>query len=149
LSAGWPPGLPVRQVRIARPTNQLDAVVSFYAEGLGLGELFRFDDHDGYAGVMLGLPGADYHLEFTSHANGSPGAAPSRDNLLVLYLGSAAEAHAAARRLESLGHHAVEAENPYWPQNGGITFEDPDGWRIVLMPRPFSSFRGGPTRARP
>jgi YycE-like N-terminal domain len=83
-SGGWPPELPVRQVRVARPTDQLDQVVSFYTEGLGLPELLRFDDHDGYAGVMLGLPGADYHLEFTSHADGSPGAAPSRDNLPVL-----------------------------------------------------------------
>lgn len=31
---------------------------------------------------------------------------------------------------------AVEAENPYWTDNGGITIEDPDGWRVVLMPAP-------------
>jgi catechol 2,3-dioxygenase-like lactoylglutathione lyase family enzyme len=110
--------------------------VSFYTEGLGLRELFRFSGHDDYTGVMLGLPGADYHLEFTSHPNGSPGTAPSRDNLLVLYLGSESEVRAAAQRLESLGHEAVEAENPWWPENGGITIEDPDGWRIVLMPAP-------------
>jgi catechol 2,3-dioxygenase-like lactoylglutathione lyase family enzyme len=110
--------------------------VSFYTEGLGLRELFRFADHDSYTGVMLGLPGVDYHLEFTSHVNGSPGTAPSQENLLVLYLGSEREVRAAAQRLESLGHHAVEAENPWWPENGGITIEDPDGWRIVLMPAP-------------
>ncbi len=105
-------------------------------EGFGLRELFRFADHDGYTGVMLGLPGTDYHLEFTSHADGSPGAAPSRDNLLVLYLSSEAEVRAAAERLEALGHHPVEAENPFWSENGAITVEDPDGWRIVLMPAP-------------
>ncbi|XGU21119.1 hypothetical protein ACETU7_13885 [Rhodococcus sp. 3Y1] len=34
------------------------------------------------------------------------------------------------------GHEPVGAENPYWEENAGMTFEDPDGWRLVLMPRP-------------
>lgn len=33
--AGWPPGLPVRQVRIARPTDRLPDVVTFYIDALG------------------------------------------------------------------------------------------------------------------
>ena len=49
-----------------------DDVVEFYKDGVGLVELGRFDGHSGYDGVMLGLPGSDYHLEFTSHADGSP-----------------------------------------------------------------------------
>jgi len=72
----------VTQVRIARPTDRLEEVVAFYRDGLGLPELTRFKDHAGYDGVMLGLPGSDYHLEFTSHADGSPCPAPSIDNLL-------------------------------------------------------------------
>jgi catechol 2,3-dioxygenase-like lactoylglutathione lyase family enzyme len=132
-SAGWPSGLPVRQVRIARPTNRLDEVVRFYRDGLGLRELGRFEDHEGYTGVMLGLPGADHHLEFTTHELGSPGDAPTRDNLLVLYFGSAAEMEAV---LERVGGSRVEAENPYWPASGGVTIEDPGGWRVVLMPAP-------------
>src|SRR5262245_20874515 len=79
---GWAARLPVRQVRIARPTDQLDEVVRFYRDGLGLTEIDRFEEHDGFSGVMLGLPGSDYHLEFTSHVDGSPGDAPSGDNLL-------------------------------------------------------------------
>jgi catechol 2,3-dioxygenase-like lactoylglutathione lyase family enzyme len=132
----WPSALPVRQVRVARPTDQLDAVVRFYRDGLGLAELFRFDDHAGYDGVMLGLPGTDYHLEFTRHRDGSPGPAPTLDNLLVLYFGTTGEAAAVAARLAELGHPAVPAENPYWAEHGGTTVEDPDGWRVVLMPAP-------------
>src|SRR5262249_34927744 len=56
-SQPWPAKLPVRHVRIARPTDQLDEVVRFYREGLGLPELGRFAGHAGYLGVMLGLPG--------------------------------------------------------------------------------------------
>jgi len=132
----WPAHLPARQVRIARPTDRLDEVVRFYRDGLGLAELFRFEEHAGYDGVMLGLPGTDYHVEFTRHRDGSPCPAPTLDNLLVLYFGSADEAAAVAARLDELGHPAVPAENPYWTEHGGITVEDPDGWRVVLMPSP-------------
>lgn len=31
-----------------------------------------------------------------------------------------------------MGYDEVEPENPYW-KDKGITIEDPDGWRIVLM----------------
>ena len=65
-SEPWPAVLPVRCVRIARPTDQLDAVVRFYRDGLGLRELDRFAGHAGYRGVMLGLPGMEYHL--SSHS---------------------------------------------------------------------------------
>ncbi len=37
-----------------------------------------------------------------------------------------------ADRIFSLGYNSVEPENPYWKEKG-ITIEDPDGWRIVLM----------------
>lgn len=132
----WPRRLPVEQLRIARPTDRLGEVERFYRVGVGLVEIDRFDDHGGYSGVMLGLPGASYHLEFTTHVDGSPGAAPSRENLLVLYFGSVADAQEVADRLVGLGHDPVAAENPYWEESGAITFEDPDGWRVVLVPAP-------------
>ncbi len=131
----WPAKLPVRYVRIARPTDQLDEVVRFYHDGLGLPELDRFAGHAGYRGVVLGLPGTQYHLEFTQHDDGSPGPAPSRDNLLVLYFDDPAQMEQVATRLAALGHRPVEAENPYWTENGAITVEDPDHWQVVLMPQ--------------
>ena len=86
--------------------------------------------------MLLGLPGMEYHLEFTQHDEGSPGPAPSRDNLLVLYFDDLAQAEIVGSRLAALGHLPVEAENPYWTENGAVTVEDPDGWRVVLMPHP-------------
>jgi ribosomal protein S18 acetylase RimI-like enzyme len=128
--------LPVRSVRIVRPTDQLDEVVRFYREGLGLPELDRFAGHAGYRGVLLGLPGTQYHLEFTQHDHGSPGPVPSRDNLLVLYFDDLIKMEQLATRLAALGHPPMEAENPYWTENGAVTVEDPDNWRVVLMPQP-------------
>ena len=127
----WPLELPVLKVRWARPTDRLEEVVVFYRDGVGLPEIGRFDDHSGYDGVILGLPGSNYHLEFTSHADGSPCPAPSVDNLLVLYVESEQAATVVAGRLSDLGSSDVEPENPYW-DGRSITIPDPDGWRVVL-----------------
>ncbi len=128
-------GAHVVQVRVARPTDRLEEVVAFYRDGLGLAELLRFDGHAGYDGVMLGLPGRAYHLEFTRHAAGSPCPAPTRDNLLVFYIPDRTDLDRARRRLEALGHRPVESENPYWIDKGA-TYADPDGWRVVLCGTP-------------
>jgi catechol 2,3-dioxygenase-like lactoylglutathione lyase family enzyme len=98
----------VQYARIARPTDRLDDVVRFYREGLGLPELDRFAGHASYRGVLLGLPGMRYHLEFTHHDHCSPGRAPSRENLLVLYLGNLAQVRRIASRLAAHGHLPVE-----------------------------------------
>src|SRR5262245_60103169 len=55
-------------LRVARPTDDLAALVPFYRDGLGFEVLFSFTDHDGFDGVMLGRKGAAYHLEFTRKA---------------------------------------------------------------------------------
>ncbi len=126
-----PDGTILAQVRFARPTDRLEAVVAFYRDGLGLPEIARFEDHAGYDGVMLGLPDGSCHLEFTQHVDGSPCPAPSRDNLLVLYIPDADHLARLRDRLAGHGHQPVEPENPYW-RDKSLTFEDPDGWRVVL-----------------
>ncbi|CDO09900.1 VOC family protein [Mycolicibacterium cosmeticum] len=125
----------VAQIRVARPTDRLAEVQRFYAEHLGLPVIYRFEDHDGYTGVMLGLPGTEYHLEFTTHVDGSPCPAPTLDNLLVLYFHGEAAMYDVVERLAAAGHEPVEPENPYWTKVGALTFEDPDRWRVVLVPR--------------
>ncbi len=119
-------------LRIARPTDQLAAVVRFYCDGLGFAEIGRFADHDGFDGVMLGLPGAPYHLEFTSRVGHKAGGAPSGEHLLVFYLPDAGVWRAAVARMMAAGYAPVTAENPYWEQVG-VTFADPDLYRVVLQ----------------
>lgn len=124
------------QVRIARPTDKFEEIIDFYVNGLGLEEIGRFEKHQGYDGVIIGLPNADYHLEFTRHEEGSPCPAPSNDNLLVFYITNKDEIYAIYERLRNMGFEAVAPENNYWKEKG-ITIEDPDGWRIVLMNRAY------------
>ena len=121
----------VAQIRVARPTDQLEEVVRFYRDGLGLAELGGFSGHAGYDGAMLGLPDRACHLEFTRHEHGSPCPAPSADNLLVLYIPDPADFAAMRVRMEALGVRPVPPENPYWRERG-LTYADPDGWRVVL-----------------
>jgi len=126
------------KLRVARPTDNLQQVTRFYRDGLGFAELFRFENHAGFDGVMLGLPGAPYHLEFTRAHGSSAGRAPSEDHLLVFYLPDEKEWKEAVARFERAGYAPVAPFNPYW-QQFGATFEDPDGYRIVLQ-REASSF---------
>ena len=124
--------LGLAHLRVARPTDALEAVVRFYRDGLGLDLLYEFRGHDGFDGVMLGRKGAGYHLEFTRKAGHKAGKAPTEDNLLVFYLPDRVEWQAAVDRLLCQGHRPVASFNPYW-DNHGKTFADPDGYRIVLQ----------------
>jgi catechol 2,3-dioxygenase-like lactoylglutathione lyase family enzyme len=119
-------------LRVARPTDRLDDVVQFYTQGLGLIELGSFKDHDGFDGVMLGVPGASYHLEFTRKRGHTVGGAPTQDHLLVFYLPDPEQWQAAVDRMLAAGYEPVASYNPYW-DNSGRTFEDPDGYRVVLQ----------------
>jgi catechol 2,3-dioxygenase-like lactoylglutathione lyase family enzyme len=117
------------QVRVARHTDRLDEVVAFYRDGLGLPEIGGFRDHDGYDGAFLEMPGTGAHLEFTTGGE-HVAPQPHPESLLVLYLGDEDRVRAAAERL---GGDPVAPANPYWAKHG-LTFEDPDGFRVVLVP---------------
>ena len=120
------------QFRIARPTNQLAKIKKFYTEGLGMKELGSFSEHQGYSGVMLGLPNSQYHLEFTQHNDKEALPLPTKENLLVLYFDETDKYEKANKRLLKMGIKPVEPENPYW-KGKSQTYEDPDKWRIVLF----------------
>lgn len=126
------PDLAKAHLRIARPTDNLAEVVRFYRDGLGFEILREFSGHEGFDGVMLGREGTGYHLEFTRKRGHAAGRAPTEDNLLVFYLPDHAQWKDAVDRLETLGCRPVKAFNPYWDKQGK-TFEDPDGYRIVLQ----------------
>ena len=119
-------------LRVARPTDRLDEVVAFYTNGLGLTRLGAFTDHDGFDGVMVGVPGAAYHLEFTRQPGHVVGRAPTTDNLLVFYLPDEPQWRDAVARMTAAGYAPVASINPYWDRVGR-TFEDPDGYRVVLQ----------------
>ncbi|HEY2873046.1 MAG TPA: VOC family protein [Reyranella sp.] len=124
--------MPIPVLRVARPSDDIDVLLPFYCNGLGLTVLYHFEDHDGFDGVMLGHEKAPYHFEFTRAHGHTAGRAPTADNLVVFYLPDAAEWQAAVQRMRDAGFSPVAAFNPYWDRDG-VTFEDPDGYRVVLQ----------------
>ena len=120
------------QLRVARASRDLDAAMRFYTRALGLEVLAAFDDHDGFDGVVLGHADWPYLLEFTRRRRGvQKNVRPTDEDVIVLYLPVRSEWEAAVQRLLAFGAPAVPSSNPYWAQRG-ITFEDPDGYRVVL-----------------
>lgn len=128
----WNEELPVVQFRIARPTRKFAEIIRFYMEGIGLKKIAGFESHKGYDGIMLGLPGHAYHLEFTTREDEGPCEAPTKDNLLVFYIPDGDRMEEIVSRLAEMGYGPVEPENSYWKEKG-VTIEDPEGWRVVLM----------------
>ena len=119
-------------LRIVRPTDNLQELAKMYQAGLGLQVLGAFEGHDGFDGIMLGHPQSPYHLEFTSKAGHEAGQAPTPENLLVFYIPDRVEWETACAKMVESGFVSVESFNPYWDRNGR-TFEDIDGYRVVLQ----------------
>lgn len=125
---------PGAHLRVARPTDDLAAVTRFYRDGLGFDVLASFSGHDGFDGVMLGHRGQGYHFEFTHKPEHAVGRAPTQEHLVVFYLPDSDEWEAAVARMRAHGYAPVPSFNPYWDAYG-LTFEDPDGYRVVLQRR--------------
>lgn len=124
--------MPSATLRIARPTSNLPALKAFYTQALGLQIVGSFENHNGYDGLMLGDPSYTWHLEFTYEHGKTVPRAPSKEHLLVFYLPKKGEWDAAVKKVEEYGGVKVKSENPYWDVVGA-TFEDPDGYRVVLQ----------------
>lgn len=119
-------------LRVARPTDNLQAIADMYQTGLGLEVLSHFEDHNGFDGIMLGNADMQYHFEFTHHRGHEAGVAPTQDNLLVFYISDKEEWESQCLKMTDAGFKGVPSYNPYW-DHAGKTFEDLDGYRVVLQ----------------
>lgn len=139
--------MPSNTLRIARPTNNLEALVTFYTTALGLQPIGSFHDHAGFDGAMLGRPDCTWHLEFTHQHGVTVEPAPSKEHLLVFYISDKPQWEAAVKRVEQAGGVRVQSENPYWDTKGA-TFEDPDGYRVVLQNASWPTFSQSSSSAK-
>jgi catechol 2,3-dioxygenase-like lactoylglutathione lyase family enzyme len=115
------------RLRITRHTDRLDEVVVFYRDRVGFPEIGRFDNHDGYDGVFLDIPGTNAHLELTTGGDHPPPQAHP-ESLIVLFLESQAAIDQIAA---SIDQPAVVPANPYWRANAQA-YADPDGFQLLL-----------------
>ena len=119
-------------LRLARPVFDLERSVRMYRRGLGLDEIGRFEDHEGFDGVMLGCGGRHFHFEFTHCRAHQVTPTPTPEDLLVFYIPERSEWQDTCDRMAPAGFREVASFNPYW-QRTGRTFEDPDGYRVVIQ----------------
>ena len=131
-AAGKPPVAAAPHLRVARPVADLERTATMYCRGLGLRVIDRFEDHDGFDGVMLAFASSNYHFEFTHSRNHPVAPSPTVEDLAVLYIADAAAWSAACASLLAAGFRRVPSFNPYWDIRGR-TYTDADGYRIVLQ----------------
>lgn len=115
------------KLRVARPVTDLARAAAQYA-ALGLATLYEFAGHAGFDGVMLGVPGAAWHLELVRC---SVRPTPTEEDLLVFYVPDAGAWAARCAALAAAGWTPVPSANPYWDARGR-TYQDADGYRVVL-----------------
>lgn len=124
-------------MRVARPTDNLALIAEMYAKAFGFRVLSKFTDHDGFDGIILGHSNRAYHLEFTSQQQRKVGRAPTKDHLLVFYIPDRDDWEKTCEDMLRAGFREVDPYNPYWGIDGR-TFEDLDGYRVVLQQEPWS-----------
>ena len=118
-------------LRIARPVTELTRATAMYCQGLGLRVLGKFENHQGFDGVMVGLPAMHYHFEFTVCRTHPVSPCPTPEDLIVFYLPARLEWQKTSALMLEAGFTEVASFNPYWEVRGR-TFEDHNGYRTVL-----------------
>jgi catechol 2,3-dioxygenase-like lactoylglutathione lyase family enzyme len=121
--------------RSARPTDRLPALRRFYVDALGLAVLAEWTDHEGFDGLVVGDAASGWQAEFIhEHAHPAP-PPPGPEHLLVFYVADRAALSARSAAMDAAGCRRVQPNNPYWSRCG-VTYEDPDGYAVVIAVPP-------------
>lgn len=119
-------------LRVARACDDLEGIAAQYREGLGLAELGRFIDHEGFDGVILGEPQGPWHLEFVHVRHEAPPPVPHPEQALVLYLPARQAWLDRVAAMERAGFVHVPSANPYWDRVGR-SYVDLEGGRVIVQ----------------
>lgn len=119
-------------LRVARHTNDLEAIENFYINILCFERLGGFENHNNYNGVFIGKPDLDWHFEFTQSET-KANHIFDEDDIIVLYPKTILEHNSILKKIIDNNITIIPAINPYWNENGKM-FLDPDGYRIVISP---------------
>lgn len=120
------------QITLSRPTNKFSEVISFYKDGMGMQILGGFDNRNGFDGLYLGFPESHYFLEVTTNKNKESITLNEKSDYLVFYVSDLNKLSLMELKLNVLGYFSIKVSDTYWA-NKGVVFEDPDGWKIVLV----------------
>jgi hypothetical protein len=119
-------------LRVARHTNNLEKIETFYINVLGFERLGGFQNHNNYDGVFIGKSNLDWHFEFTESSDRANHHF-DEDDIIVLYPSTILEYNNLLDSVSNNNISIITSKNPYWNENGKM-FLDPDGYRIVISP---------------
>ncbi len=74
---------------------------------------------------------SNYHFEFTQEKGSTAPFSSSPESLLVFYLPIQSDFNKIRNQMVNAGFNLVYSHNEYWDKHG-CTFEDPEGYRVVL-----------------
>jgi catechol 2,3-dioxygenase-like lactoylglutathione lyase family enzyme len=145
----WPEHLRVGAFRLVRSSANFDATIAFYRDLVGLRVVDEFRGSYGEDGTIFGLPGTETHLEIVRTL--PPGPVVDAFDQLVFYLPDQDAVDDATKRLLAGGVRPEADQHPYWDENGGVTFHDPDGRGVIYVswvygrdPQPSDADHGEP-----
>ena len=118
------------KLRVARHTNDLENIKSFYVNILGLEILGGFENHNNYDGIFIGKPSENWHLEFTKSKE-KINILCNEEDYLVFYPENQLEYERIIKNIETNNIKFITSKNPYWNENGKIIL-DPDGFGIII-----------------
>lgn len=116
--------------RYARYTQKIESLIYFYTSILNFEVLGKFENHDGYDGVFLGIKGENWHLEFTQ-SDEKPHSKFDEDDALVFYPTSQKSYDSILENLTKFDVPLLKAKNPYWWEKG-LCIEDCDHYKIIV-----------------
>ena len=108
-----------------------EAAVHFYRDLVGLPVIDEFRDSYGEDGTIFGLPGWPVHLEVVRSRKAVRPIDPF--DQIVIYLPDEAAVEDATRKLRANGVNPTDSQHPYWDDNGGVTFLDPDRRGVIYV----------------
>jgi catechol 2,3-dioxygenase-like lactoylglutathione lyase family enzyme len=145
----WPEHLHVGAFRLVRSSANFDATIAFYRDLVGLRVVDEFRGSFGEDGTIFGLPGTETHLEIVRAP--PPGPVVDAFDQLVFYLPDQDAVDDATKKLLAGGVRPEADQHPYWDENGGVTFHDPDGRGVIYVswvygrdPQPSDAGHGEP-----
>ena len=118
------------EFRYARHTQKIESLIYFYTSVLNFEILGKFENHDGYDGVFLGIKGENWHLEFTQNEE-KPQSRFDDDDALVFYPKTQESYDKILDNLKKFEVPLLEPKNPYW-RDKGVCFEDCDHYKIII-----------------
>lgn len=120
-------------LRLVHPTANLDRSIAFYRDGLGFDILDRYDNQNGWDGVIFGHVGWPYQIEISSKRSQTEvPRSTSVDSYIVFSIPEGDSWEGRLKALFDAGFSQMPVPPSPYGDGASAVFEDPDGYRVVL-----------------